>query len=68
MNNKERGTRVHVVARVTGRTLPEVVGSRDAKNCGEAGRGRVVYEGRQGKSRGGISLIKWGANATPANI
>lgn len=53
-------TKVHVVARVTRRTLPASVGLHDTKDRGGA---------RGGSGRwGGISLIKWGANATPANI
>jgi len=60
---EERGkrTKVHVVARVT-RGSPRVVGLCDTND-----RGTMTRAGGSGVGVG-ISLIKWGANATPANI
>jgi len=52
---------MHVVARVT-RTSPRVVGFCDTNDRGGTTRGGGPGVGV------GISLIKWGANATPANI
>lgn len=52
---------MHVAARVTTRKSPP--SSRRIQR-----RGVLGGEGQQEDGQGRISLIKWGANATPANI